>query len=250
MISSAAAQHVAQQFSRAAATYADHASVQQQSAEQLLTSTAWQGVLLDVGCGRGEMARRLAVQPAVEHVLALDLSAGMLAMAVDTPGEKLQAILANALALPLAAASVDGVLSNFAVHWCLSPAQVLAEMARVLRPQATLALAVPLAGSLSVLPGHQHPTLMTATDWLSALSPTQWQLKSCQQHHFVQYYPDARAWFAGLQAMGVNHLVGSRLRPSRYRQCVQALQAAAEPQGIPMAFTVLQVLATRQPAAR
>ena len=107
--------------------------------------------LLDAGCGTGNYAR--ALLPHVARIEALDRSAGMLEVA----GQKLAGAIASGrvvlhrgeiAALPLADATIDGVMVNQVLHhlpdhpeagW---PAhrRVLAELARVLTPGGVLVI--------------------------------------------------------------------------------------------------------------
>jgi SAM-dependent methyltransferase len=107
--------------------------------------------LLDAGCGTGNYAR--ALLPHVARIEALDRSAGMLEVA----GRKLADAVADGRAvlhrgsidaLPLADASVDGVMINQVLHHLADdpdagwPAhrRVLGECARVLRPGGVLVI--------------------------------------------------------------------------------------------------------------
>jgi SAM-dependent methyltransferase len=92
--------------------------------------------VVEIGCGSAPCARWLARQGA--DVVALDLSAGMLARAAElnrTTGIAVPLLQADAGRLPLATASVDLACSAFGGLPFVADAQaVLAEVARVLRP--------------------------------------------------------------------------------------------------------------------
>jgi len=108
-------------------------------------------VVLDLACGTGDLCRELARQGLTP--LGADRSAGMLDAARasrggsrrrcrgDTPrppGAPL--VRGDALALPLRAGALDGVVCGFALRNFAALAPVLAECARVLRPGGRLAL--------------------------------------------------------------------------------------------------------------
>ncbi len=92
--------------------------------------------VLEIGCGSAPCARWLAAAGA--DVVALDLSAGMLARAAElnaATGIAVPLLQADAGALPLAPASVDLACSAFGgLPFVAEPGVVLAEVARVLRP--------------------------------------------------------------------------------------------------------------------
>lgn len=92
--------------------------------------------VLEVGCGAAAASRWLATQGA--HVVALDLSAGMLrhaTAAADRTGVQIPLLLADAMALPAADESFDVAFTAFgAVPFVDDSAAVMREVFRVLRP--------------------------------------------------------------------------------------------------------------------
>ncbi len=91
--------------------------------------------VLDLACGTGDLAREL--QAIGLPAIGADLSLGMLA-AARAGGAPL--VQADGSGLPLRDASLDGVVSGFAVRNFADIPAVLAEAARVLRPGGRLAL--------------------------------------------------------------------------------------------------------------
>ena len=95
---------------------------------------AARSVVLDLACGTGDMCVDLI--DAGHRPIGADLSFGMLAAArTDAP-----LIQADALLLPLADDSVDGVTCGFALRNFVALGPVLDELARVLRPGGRIAL--------------------------------------------------------------------------------------------------------------
>jgi len=92
--------------------------------------------VLEVGCGAAAASRWLATEGA--HVVALDLSAGMLrhaTAAADRTGVQISLLQADAMALPLADESFDLAFTAFgAVPFVDDSAAVMHEVFRVLRP--------------------------------------------------------------------------------------------------------------------
>jgi len=100
--------------------------------------------VLEVGCGAASCARWLAKQGA--HVVAFDLSAGMLRhakAAAERTGIAVPLVQAGAESLPFADASFDIACSAFgAVPFVADSAAVMREVARVLRPGGRWVFAV------------------------------------------------------------------------------------------------------------
>lgn len=100
-------------------------------------------VVLDVACGTGDLALAFAATPAAS-VLGVDFAPNMLARAEQKrlaapPGAaKTRFEVADATALPLAAASVDVVSIAFGIRNVGEPGKALTEFARVLRPGGRL----------------------------------------------------------------------------------------------------------------
>lgn len=92
------------------------------------------GRVVDVACGTGDLCRELAHHGHMP--IGVDVSAGMLA-AARTDASLLQA---DALAMPLADASVDGVTCGFALRNFTSLEPALREMSRVVRAGGRIAL--------------------------------------------------------------------------------------------------------------
>lgn len=116
------------------------------------------GVALDLACGTGRALPmlRAAVGP-TGTVVGADLTAEMLAEAARHGRASLAAlVLADAMRLPLATASVDAVLGSGLLPHLPDPVAGLTELARVCRPGARLALFHPLGrAALARRRGHE-----------------------------------------------------------------------------------------------
>jgi arsenite methyltransferase len=95
--------------------------------------------ILDVGCGGGWLSRRIAtlVQPAGQ-VVAVDSANAAIELAISRSGDISTSVLryecANARALPFGSGEFDAAVCVSMLGFCDQPAQVLAEIRRVLRP--------------------------------------------------------------------------------------------------------------------
>jgi ArsR family transcriptional regulator len=100
--------------------------------------------LLDIGTGTGRLLELAA--PQADHVLGVDMSRDMLALARARLAERGLADRAavrqaDMYRLPFADASFDAVALQMVLHYAEDPAAALAEAARVLRPGGTLLVA-------------------------------------------------------------------------------------------------------------
>jgi SAM-dependent methyltransferase len=102
------------------------------------------GRVLDLGCGSGELARHLA--SAGLRVTGCDISANMLdRAAAGDPGGAVEWVHLDPLwrTLPFRLGSFDAVVAASVLEYVDSPAAVLADCARVLRPGGLLLCTVP-----------------------------------------------------------------------------------------------------------
>ncbi len=150
-------QTIRQAFDQAAATYGAHAVVQREAEDRLLEQLQAESVqpatIVDLGCGPGRAAHRLKRRWPKARVLAVDLSEAMLAQVRAGNGfwRKVEVVCADARRLPLADASVDLLFSNLMLQWVEQPAEVFAELRRILRPGGLLLMHTLGPGTLDEL---------------------------------------------------------------------------------------------------
>lgn len=94
-------------------------------------------VILDVGCGSGNLAKGLAARFPEASVYAVDTSADMLAVAA---GNGYQCLLEDASKLSCSAQSVDLICANFLLPWVPDLMACLKEWQRVLTPNGLVML--------------------------------------------------------------------------------------------------------------
>jgi SAM-dependent methyltransferase len=95
---------------------------------------------IDVGCGSGAFTALVVERCAPSAILGVDPSEGQLNFArARTLGPIARFELGDAMALPLADASVDVAAAALVVHFMPDPAKGIAEMARVTRPGGIVA---------------------------------------------------------------------------------------------------------------
>ena len=104
-------------------------------------------IVLDLGCGTGELAARIAASGA--RVWALDADPAMVAAARERLGTE-RVLLADGhdFALP---EPVDAVFSNAALHWMPRPAEVIAGVRAALRPGGRFVAELGGAGNIEAI---------------------------------------------------------------------------------------------------
>jgi ubiquinone/menaquinone biosynthesis C-methylase UbiE len=96
--------------------------------------------VLDVGCGTGELLRRLRAKYPDAVLVGLDPVDEMLAVARDKLSGREDLRTGYADSLPWSAGSFDVVVSCNMFHYISHPIEALREMARVLRPGGSIVL--------------------------------------------------------------------------------------------------------------
>lgn len=94
-------------------------------------------IILDLGCGTGEMSVKLQKRYPNAQILALDLSQTMIEYAKSYSSLS-SCICADAQSLPLRNQTVDLIFANFLVPWTRYTEQLLCECRRVLNPDGLL----------------------------------------------------------------------------------------------------------------
>jgi malonyl-CoA O-methyltransferase len=126
-------------FSRAAPTYESAAHLEAEVGARLLERLDYVKIaphrILDAGSGPARHSRALAGRYGGAQVIALDFALPMLPRRGPIArwlGRGVAAVCADFHRLPLAAASVDLVWCNLALHWASDPLDVFREFERVL----------------------------------------------------------------------------------------------------------------------
>lgn len=91
-------------------------------------------VLLDVGCGTGQLLAAAGAGGAGAQGIGVDASSAMLEVARQRLGAGPGLLVGCAEALPVATASVDVAATSSVLHFCEEPDLAVDELARVVRP--------------------------------------------------------------------------------------------------------------------
>lgn len=152
-----------------------------------------QASVLDVGCGAGHLAFRLA--PRVASLVALDPSAAMLATVAQEAGARglrnLQTRGGSAESLPFQQASFELVASRYSAHHWAHLEQALAELQRVAKPGGMLLLIDTLAPedaladthlqSIELLRDRSHVRNRSRSQWRQLLAAAGFELLAQRQ---------------------------------------------------------------------
>jgi len=165
---------------------------------------------LDLGCGGGHVAYRLA--PHAGNVVACDLSAGMLAAVRDTVAERGLANItteqAPAERLPFADAAFDFVATRFSAHhWC-NVERGLAEARRVTQDGATAVFIDAVASAAPALDTHlqaiellrdaSHVRDYSIAEWTAAVGRAGFQIESVIRRRVRMDFP---TWIARMRTL-------------------------------------------------
>lgn len=258
-------QAVSERFGRAAASYDAHGKVQTVCANHLIRT--WPSGLapsgdnaLDLGCATALQAESLLERWPDLRWTGLDLSPAMLERAdkLGRTGKHYQPLCADAEQLPLATASQALVFSNFALQWC-RPQRVAEELARVLVPDGSLLLCLPLAGSLrelkdswAVADNHSHVNFLpTERDWRQVLTGAGLEPVIWRTGLLPEYYPDVKSLARNIQNSGVGHIPGRShglTGKSAWAAMTKAYERYREDAGLPLTWRVLVTHAIKSSA--
>ncbi|MEU4766395.1 class I SAM-dependent methyltransferase [Actinosynnema sp. NPDC023794] len=169
--------------------------------------------IVDLGCGTGALARRLADAGAAD-VVAVDSSRRMLALATPHPRVRLLRADLDELALP--ACSADLVVSSLALHYVADYPGLVERVARWLRPGGRFVFSVehpvctaadPMTGWLRTEDG----TVWPVDDYAREGSRTQrWIIEGVEKHHRRLTTLIGALLAAGLELTGIDEPVPSR----------------------------------------
>ena len=98
-------------------------------------------VVVDLGCGTGQLTRRLTEHFPAAEIVGVDYSAGMLDEASRRVGTGANLVRADAMELPFRSASADVVVCTESFHWYSDQQRTIASLAAILRPGGQLVIA-------------------------------------------------------------------------------------------------------------
>lgn len=252
---------VRQSFNRAATSYSATAKLQQRVADRLLEQIghllpdAFNGRLLDAGCGTGYCLQHLQALFPGSTIIGLDFAEHMLRqLPLDTQPRCINADIEQ---LPLADNSIDGYLSSLAWQWC-DPLPAARESQRTLRPGGQLLLATLSTGTFRELadclqqlglPPHQHLLSFASPETLTqAFEAADLHIETIQRTTLTTWHVDFRSLRHSIRGVGANHLPTRNAPPLNRAQrsaLINAYETLRKPQGLPLSYDVLTLHARK-----
>ena len=261
---------VGRAFSRAAAHYDEAAALQREVGDRLAESLAYYEdkalgaripqLVVDVGCGTGRMTARLQERWPKARVVGIDLAPGMVEAARRRAGlrrglldfaRRPEFLRADALALPLAASSVDVLFSNLCVQWIEDLPAVFAEFRRVLKPDGLLLVSTFGLQTLMELreafaraddAPHVSPFVDIAR-FGDALIAAGFRDPVLDRDVFRLAQPDLPAIMRELRTLGATNAMHDRRRAltgrARFSRAAQAYEAMRTADGLPVTWEVI-----------
>ncbi|MGP1928921.1 MAG: malonyl-ACP O-methyltransferase BioC [Arsenophonus sp. NC-WZS1-MAG3] len=207
-------QAIAHAFGRAAKNYDNIALFQQQSGQHLFDSLSLMSgnTVLDAGCGTGYFSEQW--QLAGKQVIALDISASMLAIAKQKQAA-MSYIQADMEYLPLADENIDLCFSHLAIQWCSNLSIPLTELYRITKKGGVVAFSTLVDGSLQELQqcwkkidNNRHinsfmtfeQIKQTCRDWRHSLEQQSWHL----------IYPSFTCLLQSIKGIGATYITDGR----------------------------------------
>jgi malonyl-CoA O-methyltransferase len=254
---------VAQSFSRAAATYDSVAQLQRDIGTQLFSglpaALSAQSTLLDIGSGTGFFTRQLAAQYCESNIIGLDIAEGMLRYA-SVLQERINWLCADAELLPLADNSVGIIFSSLAIQWCNNLPQLMAELARVLKPGGQLHIATlgpntlhELKSAWQQVDNYVHVNRFQSSQSLvAALQSAQLTLDEVKQENRTLYYDRLNELTRELKSLGAHNINSGKQEGLTGRARMLSFKTAYEKfrssYGLPVTYDVIYLKAYKKAA--
>jgi malonyl-CoA O-methyltransferase len=254
---------VAQSFSRAAATYDSVAQLQRDIGTQLFSrlpaALSAQSTLLDIGSGTGFFTRQLATQYGESHIIGLDIAEGMLRYS-SVQQEGINWLCADAESLPLANNSVDVIFSSLAIQWCNNLPQLMAELARVLKPGGQVHIATlgpdtlhELKSAWQQVDNYVHVNrFQSSHNLVAVLQSAQLTLGEIKQENRTLHYDHLKELTRELKALGAHNMNSGKPEGLTGRARMLAFKTAYEQfrgaQGLPATYDVIYLKAYKEAA--
>jgi malonyl-CoA O-methyltransferase len=136
--------------------YIETAVVANEARDEMLLRLEWMTlqpkIVLDIGCGLGELSLELQNRYPDAVLLSVDRDFGMIHYATQHTSVA-HSICADGMRLPLQDQSLDMVFANLVLPWCADLQRTLAEWQRILKPNGLMMMTLFGPDTLSELDG-------------------------------------------------------------------------------------------------
>lgn len=253
---------IARQFDRGASTYDAHADVQKAMADRLMCRLRATGSefrrVLEIGCGTGYLTGELARGFPKASIVAMDLSPRMVEIAANkVRSPNVEFAVADAESERWEPESFDLVASNATIQWFQAPGATIALLASALRTHGLmLHLAFgpetfcELRSILDEIDGRPpRPVVTSAGCWAAALRGAGLEVLACDDRLERRHYADFASFLGTIKGTGAAFTPAATggwegLRTLR-KAAVRYAQRFGSPQGVPVTYQVLELLAAR-----
>lgn len=258
---------ISRNFSRAAASYNEHAVLQNTALERLVESLPVFRIqpsrILDLGSGTGLASKQLHQQYSRAEVIQLDIAESMLSAARKYNRRifnRDKYVCADAEQLPIADETCDLVFSCLMMQWSLKPLLLLEETSRILKSRGLFLFAT--------LGNETHHELRQC--WNSEDKDTFHRYVNIQQlgnsllkagfdqpvlssESIVLTYPDLASIFKDLKQVGAMNATEHRRRSltgkNRYKECQLEYEKLRKADRLPLTYEVIYGHAWKQQEA-
>ncbi len=254
-------------FDLAAASYDDAAVLQREVGSRLLERLDYirftPARILDLGAGTGYCQQSLASRYPAADIYALDIAAAMLKQArkkitwLRRLKRRDHFVNADAAALPFADNSMDMVVSNLTLQWCIDLPAVFSECRRVLKPGGMLLFSnfgpdtlKELRQCWSKIDAHTHVNQFADMhDMGDAMLHSGFSDPVVDMEMITLTYRDVRSIMQDLKQIGAHNVTRGRSRSltgkGRLQQLQQAYEAYRQEGVLPVSHEVIYGLAWR-----
>lgn len=260
---------IRRRFDRSAAgSYDNHAHVQRMMAQRLAQSIVPEHsgahrkgspAILEIGCGTGALTARLASDWPSASIAAIDISAAMLASAVQrveaagvSRPERVRYVNADIeeWAVEAAEASFDLIVSNACFQWLREPGMTLLQLRRLLRPDGKLAFVTfgpdtfrelhlsfgQVYSAYGAEPERHGLIFLSADEWRSLLSAAGLNIIKEESMKHTELYLTPQQFLHSVKAMGASASNASGAGPGgigKRRLFAEMYEAYAKSFGVP-----------------
>ncbi|NOZ38148.1 MAG: malonyl-ACP O-methyltransferase BioC [Gammaproteobacteria bacterium] len=258
---------VRRSFEQAAASYDKAALLQREVGSRLLERLDYirfkPARILDLGAGTGYCQQSLALRYPEAETYALDIAQTMLMQArkkiswLRRLKRRDHFVNAEAAALPFADNSIDMVVSNLTLQWCVDLVAVFSECRRVLKPGGTLLFSnfgpdtlKELRHCWAKIDAHTHVNQFADMhDMGDAMLQSGFSDPVVDMEMITITYNDVRSIMQDLKQIGAHNVTQGRTRSltgkGRLQQLQQAYEAYRQQGRLPVTHEVIYGLAWR-----